>query len=95
MKEQFYYAMNAYMRYASAKKLLQSSNVKSCSITLVCVCVCHMKNEERALLLKKSGWLEIRGKQFDQGWSLKEEEICVHKYPPMRKKKELTFESGE
>ena len=31
--------MNAYMKYASAK-LLQSSNVKSCSIMLACVCVC-------------------------------------------------------
>ena len=85
--------MNAYMKCANAK-LLQSSNVKSYSIKLVFVCVI-MKNEERALLLKKNGWLEIRGKIFDQGWSLKEEAIHVHKNPPMRKKKVLNFESGE
>ena len=53
-----------------------------------------MKNEERALLLKKNGQLEIIGKRFDQRWSMKEEAICVHKNPPMRKKKALTFESG-
>ena len=85
--------MNAYMKYASAK-LLESSNVKSCSITLACVCVI-MKNEERALILKKNGWLEIIGKRFDQWWSMKEEAIRVHKCPPMRKKKVLTFESEE
>ena len=85
--------MNAYMKCASAK-LLQSSNVKSYSLTLARVCV-DMKNEERALLLKKNGQLEIRGKRFNQGWSLKVEAIRVHKCPPTRKKKVLTFESGE
>ena len=54
-----------------------------------------MKNEERALLLKKNGQLEIRGKRFDQGWRFKVEAIHVHKFPPIRKKKALTFESGE
>ena len=53
-----------------------------------------MKNEERALLLKKNGRLEIRGKIFNQGWSLKVGAIYVHKYPPMRKNKALTFENG-
>ena len=53
-----------------------------------------MKNEKRAILLKKNGWLEIRGKRFDQGWSLKVGAICVHKYPPMRKNKASTCESG-
>ena len=53
-----------------------------------------MKNEERALLLKKNGQLEIRGKRFDEWWSMKEEAIRVHKNPPMRKKKALTFENG-
>ena len=67
------------MRYASAK-LLQSSNVKSYSITLVCMCVCViMKNEEISLFLKKNGQLE--------------KAIHVHKNPPMRKKKALTFEN--
>ena len=60
----------------------------------ISVCVCSLKNEERALLLKKNGLLEIRGKIFDQGWSLKVEAIHVHKNPPMRKKKVLTFENG-
>ena len=59
-----------------------------------CVCVCDMRNEERALLLKKNGWLETRGKIFDQWWNLKVRAIPVHKCPPMRKKKALNFESG-
>ena len=92
MERQWNYALNAYMKYAS-EKLLQSSNVKSCSITLGCVCV-FMKNEERALLLKKNGQLEIIGKRFDRQWSLKEKTICVHKNLPMRKMKALTYESG-
>ena len=82
------------MKCANAK-LFQSYNVKSYSIMLACLCVCVIKNEERALLLNKNGWLEIRGKRFDQGWSLKVGAIRVHKYPPMRKKKALNFESGE
>ena len=92
-KKQCNYAMNAFMKCANAK-LLQSSNVKTCSITLVCV---HMDplNTKRAPLLNKNGWSRLRGKRFDQGWSLKVGTIHVHKYPPMRKKKALTFESGE
>ena len=50
-----------------------------------------MKKEERALLLKKNGWLEIIGKIFDQRWSMKEETIRVHKNPPMREKKSVDF----
>ena len=70
------------MKYESAPSKLQ------CEILQhnISMCVCDMKNEERALLLKKNGWLEIIGKSFDQWWSLKEEAFCVHKYPPMRKK---------
>ena len=63
------------MKYANAK-LLQSFNVKSCNITLACGCVI-MKNEERALLLKMNGRLNILGKRFDQQWSMKEETIRV------------------
>ena len=86
--------------------LLQSSNVKSYRITFVCVCdikSCSitleeewmLKNEESTLLLKKNGWIEIRGKRFDQWWSMKEEVIHVHKNPPIRKNKVLTFEKRE
>ena len=39
IKKQCNYAMNAFMKYASAK-LLQNPNVKYCNIMLACVCVC-------------------------------------------------------
>ena len=57
--------MNAYMRYASAK----APSKLQCEILQhnVSARMCDMKNEERALLLKKNGKLEIIGKRLING----------------------------
>ena len=100
---QICYAMMAYMKYANAPSKLQCEFLQH-NIS-VCVIYKILQHKIRRIMdmmqmrgesppFKEKWMVEIIGKKFDQGWSMKEEAICVHKNPPMGKKKALTFENG-